>query len=612
MRSAVKVGKRPVFKLKRRKNSGQELKEQLHFHQELIDSLPNPVFYVNADGFYECCNLAYQELVGLPRESIIGKSFYQVHPVDFAHLYEQNNNQLLAKPGVQRREVPCLHANGSLRHLVSTKATYVNSQGRIAGVVGVLTDITERKKAEEALQAEKERLFQLLDGLPLLIALVDENHCLRFGNQYFLDLFGEWQGRHCYEIFEGRQEPCVECHSVRTIKTGQTDYREWTCGGRVFETYNFPFIDSDGTNLALFIGIDISRRKHMENKLRESEERYRKLVDLSPDAIFIHSRDKIEYANQAGLNLVGAAAMSDLNSKTAMDFVHPDSLPEVIKRMETIMTCNDCLLFMEHKIVRLDGKTLEVEVAGVPLIMDGEKYVQIVIRDMTARKEMERQFSRLEALNLVGEMAASIGHEIRNPMTSVRGFLQLLGGKEEFARHKGYFDLMIEELDRANGIISDYLSLARNKVIEKRMHDINDVLDKIKPMIEADALENGMHVEYRQNDVDELYLDEKEMRQLILNLVRNGLQTMDPGGRLNITTCMEQGDVMLAIRDQGSGIAGEVLDKIGTPFVTTKNNGTGLGLAVCYSIAHKHNAVIGFTTGSSGTTFRVRFKQAVQ
>jgi len=104
-------------------------------------------------------------------------------------------------------------------------------------------------------------------------------------------------------------------------------------------------------------------------------------------------------------------------------------------------------------------------------------------------------------------------------------------------------------------------------------------------------------------------LAEEEIRQLIINLVRNGLQAMSTGGNLSIRTFMTEQEIVLAIQDDGPGIAPEVLEKIGTPFYTTKENGTGLGLSVCYSIAAKHNAMIDIETSTRGTTFYVRFKK---
>ncbi|OPX93363.1 MAG: Sporulation kinase E [Pelotomaculum sp. PtaB.Bin104] len=231
-----------------------------------------------------------------------------------------------------------------------------------------------------------------------------------------------------------------------------------------------------------------------------------------------------------------------------------------------------------------------------------------IAEDITERKKVEKEMERLERMHLVGEMAAGIGHEIRNPMTTVRGFLQMLQRKDEYIKHRGYFNLMVEELDRANSIITEYLSLARNRVVNFKMQNLNSIVEALSPLILADAINFDKNIKFELGDISDLFLDEREMRQLILNLVRNGLEAMSPGGNLTVGTFMDGDEVVLSVQDQGPGIEPDVLDKIGDPFFTTKENGTGLGLSVCYSIVARHNAAINVKTGPTGTTFFVAFK----
>jgi len=231
-----------------------------------------------------------------------------------------------------------------------------------------------------------------------------------------------------------------------------------------------------------------------------------------------------------------------------------------------------------------------------------------ISEDITESKRMEKEMARLDRLNLVGEMAAGLGHEIRNPMTSVRGFLQLLSGKKDCLLYKGYFDLMIDELDRANSIITEYLTMAKDKAIVLELKSLNSIIAAMQPLLSSDATKSEKTVYFDLQEMPALLLDEKEIRQLILNLVRNGLEAMRPGGALTIKTYLEDTEAVLSVQDQGSGISPEVLEKIGTPFFTTKDTGTGLGLAVCYSIAARHNACLKVATSPGGTTFYVRFK----
>ncbi len=240
---------------------------------------------------------------------------------------------------------------------------------------------------------------------------------------------------------------------------------------------------------------------------------------------------------------------------------------------------------------------------------NGERCLMCASIDITEKRRWERQMARYDRLDLVGRMAASVAHEVRNPMSSARGFVQILQEKQECAGYKDQFQLVIEELDRANSIISEFLSLARDRVINLTKLSINNAVRVLLPLIEADAMKENKTVIARLTPVPELLLDERELRQLILNLARNGLEAMGAGGTLTIETYQDGDDVVLAVRDEGHGITPEVLEELGTPFFTTKQNGTGLGLAVCHSIAAKHNAVITVQTGPQGTVFYTRFSR---
>ncbi|MEG6521974.1 GAF domain-containing protein [Desulfotomaculum sp. 1211_IL3151] len=220
----------------------------------------------------------------------------------------------------------------------------------------------------------------------------------------------------------------------------------------------------------------------------------------------------------------------------------------------------------------------------------------------------ELELKRLDRLNLIGQMAAGISHEVRNPMTTVRGFLQMLQSKEECSRYQDFFKLMIEELDRTNSMLTEFLSITKIKPEELRVESINQIINAMIPLIQADAVGQYKYVETQLNDVPNLLLDSKEIRQLVLNLCRNGLEAMPGGKYLTISTYKEDNYVVVAVKDQGTGIKPELLKIIGTPFFSTKANGTGLGLGICYSIAARHNAEIEIQTGQDGTTFLVKFK----
>lgn len=246
------------------------------------------------------------------------------------------------------------------------------------------------------------------------------------------------------------------------------------------------------------------------------------------------------------------------------------------------------------------------------ITIQGQPYLLSVMTDITVKRQLEQDFIYLEKLNLISQMSAGISHEIRNPMTTVRGFLQFFMQKPAYAYHRNYFELMISELDRVNAIISDFLSITTSDPLNSAytLQDLQELLEQLRPVIEANALEKRNRMLYCLANTPKIMINEKEIQQMILNLVRNGFDAMPVGGTLIIKTFLLENHVVLAIQDQGKGIDKMILQKLGTPFLTTKDYGTGLGLAVCYGIAHRHKAKINVATSPQGTTFEVHFPPA--
>jgi len=256
----------------------------------------------------------------------------------------------------------------------------------------------------------------------------------------------------------------------------------------------------------------------------------------------------------------------------------------------------------------IKGRVLDVSAFTMTNPDNGDAVGAIImLADITERIRLDAELTRLDRLNLVGEMAASIAHELRNPMTTVRGFLQLLSSKPELHGYKHFTDIMIEEIDRANGIITTYLSLARTSVTT-RSCDLSTLVQSFSPILDAEALMHDIRIIYNLADaVPRVNLNEAEIKQLLANLVKNAIESMPPSRSVTISTLRTKAGVSLVVADQGPGIPSELLPKLGTPFVTTKENGTGLGLAVCYRIAERHGARINVDTSSAGSVFTIDF-----
>ncbi len=345
-----------------------------------------------------------------------------------------------------------------------------------------------------------------------------------------------------------------------------------------------------------------------ERNRREELGHYAALVRNSDVAIYsVDLQGLVSSWNPAAERTYGYAEREMLGQPVADLFPDSNQL-SVPPFMEQAMQGQALQIETSHK--KRDGSLISVSLSLAPIRDEhGETVgVSMLARDITELKQLQNEIAQLDRLNLVGGIAASIGHEVRNPMTTVRGYLQLMLRKPELQHLQVQLNLMIEELDRANDIITEFLSLTRNLPAEKSLQSLSDAIRNVLPLIEAEAALRGNEITLNINDVPDIYMDLKEVRQLLLNLVRNGLEAMSAGGRLTIGTYVQCGEVVLEVADQGCGISDEDQAKLGTAFFTTKESGTGLGLITCFSIAAKHRARITLDTGSTGSTFRVNFR----
>lgn len=337
-------------------------------------------------------------------------------------------------------------------------------------------------------------------------------------------------------------------------------------------------------------------------KLQLSEQLFHKTFEFSPNLMVIQSMKDGSFVdvNESWENITGyrLEEVEKLNPKI-FNFLEGNSirlypLKELLRNVR--------ITYETKSGVIRDG-LLSTEI----LKLQGERCLLYVITDITERLNLEIEMARLDRLDLIGEMAAGIAHEIRNPMTTVRGFLQMMKARSQHTGNQEYFELMMSELDRANSIITEFLTLSKNQAVELKMDDINVLFKTLFPLIQADAFNHMNDVQMELEEIPNLMIDQREIRQMILNLARNGIDAMQPGGILSLRTFCVDEEVVLEVQDQGSGIEPDVLEKLGNPFFTTKENGTGLGLAVCFRIAEKHKARISIKTSSQGTAFDVHF-----
>jgi two-component system, sporulation sensor kinase E len=473
-----------------------------------------------------------------------------------------------------------------------------------------ITNITERKQAEDELKLRA----QLLDAANDSIVVHDLTGRFLFVNEAACRLYGytkaKMMQKNVFDLNTPEYKQLWESRASVLKEKGRLVFEAINARKSDLNTVlevNARLIEGTGGNaLVLSVSRDISERKQTEEALRQSEERFSRAFHSSPCAMSItHLPDfRIIDANQRWLGMTGFS-LEDVVGKLREDMN--------IWTEQQHQQAEECLNeygAVDNRETVFRNKKGEERYglwSGEIITLDGEPCLLGATIDITERKGQEKEIARLDRFNLMGEIAAGIAHEIRNPITVVRGYLQMMRHKEEFASHKKRFDTMMEEIDRANAIITEFLSLAKYAPPDLKRQSINSILTDLLPLIQADAAEHGIVISLSLSDVPEINLDSKQIRQVVLNLVRNGIEAMSRYGELTIRTRLKRNRVVLSIKDRGNGIAPEVLENLGKPFFTTKEKGTGLGLPVCYRIAESHNAKIEIKTGRRGTIFMVSF-----
>lgn len=351
---------------------------------------------------------------------------------------------------------------------------------------------------------------------------------------------------------------------------------------------------------------DISASMHAKAEFVRSEERFLAAFKKSPALMSILSLDNGEYISindtfvkfteyspgevigktKDQLNIL--CNNNDDNIKDQFLSNKPFKELSIVYRTKS----NNC----RHAVISSE----QININGKPCLLN-------VGIDITDTVKYQKELENFERFNLVGQMSAAIAHEIRNPLQVVKGYLQLLRSKKEITTYSTQFDMMTGELERVNQIITEYLSLSRIKTSEFKFMNINQVINKILPLIEAQAMEENKKVIAQLGNIPKVWLDEGEIKQIVLNLVKNGLEAVEQQQCVKIQTQEDSQSVMLIISDQGNGIPVEVQGKIGSPFFTTKENGTGIGLAMSYGIAKRHHAKMEFVSNNKGTTFTIHF-----
>jgi PAS domain S-box-containing protein len=256
-----------------------------------------------------------------------------------------------------------------------------------------------------------------------------------------------------------------------------------------------------------------------------------------------------------------------------------------------------------------DGTYYWVDTTIVPFINgQGKPYQYLAIRnDITERKKTEEVLHRQDKLAAVGQLAAGVAHEIRNPLTSMKGYAEFLQLDEKDPERMEFLSIILDEIERVNTIVEDFMVLAKPKVVELEEKNVVPVIKNVVSLLEFEARKKNVRLTFDCNhEIIQIECDENRLKQVFLNFIKNGIEAMPNGGELHVKTIIHDNNVQISIQDTGVGISEEKLKKLGEPFYTTKKNGNGLGLMVSFKIIESHNGkVFVESEPNKGTTFNI-------
>lgn len=342
----------------------------------------------------------------------------------------------------------------------------------------------------------------------------------------------------------------------------------------------------------------VQQKNDAEKKLKESEEKYRSIVEHVPDAVLVHTWDKILFANSMTLKVLGAESFDEIKNLSLLDFVHPDYRDKAIDRMRRIYDSGMPQGYVEGKYVNLRKEVIDVEVIGIPITYMGEPAVQTIVRDITDRKKAEeeliREKERAEKSDqLKTAFLHNISHEIRTPMNAIVGFSALLNEPDlDMETQKEYLKIITDSSDQLLAIVNDIIEISNIEVgiVKAVINEINlnDHLmllyQQYSPKATEKGIEFSLHTSLSGNQAF-IETDSVKLNQILMNLLSNSFKFTGEG-KISFGYTMAGGFLEFFVSDTGIGIAQDQYEKIFERFYQVESSasrayeGTGLGLSI--------------------------------
>jgi PAS domain S-box-containing protein len=609
------------------KRAEEELQRKEEHFRSLIENASDAIVILDGDGTVRYQSPSYLRVLGYVQEEEVGGNLFDhIHPDDITWVSE-DFARLLQDPGYTSHfEVRVRVKDGSWRFIEGVSRNLLHYPA-VEGIVVNFRDVTQRRQAEEALQKAKEFTDSLITSMRDGISVLDSHGVHTDVNPAFCQMTGFSREE---LIGTGPPHPYWPPESLEAIERafqktlrGEFESLELTFmrkdGGRFPVIVSPSLVKDTQENVVSYFATvkDITDRKRAEEALRESEQRYRELFENAGEAILVVQDGKLVFANPMIIRMTGYPS-AEIMAKPFIEFVHPDDRDMVLERHLKRLKGEEIPPVYAFRIIDGAGNTLWVELNAILIKWKGKAATLIFVRDITERKQLEEERQRVEKLESIGTLAGGIAHDFNNILTGILGNITLAQRYVEPESQAADRLLEAEKASlRAKDLTQQLLTFSTGGAPVKKTASIAELLQE-----SATFALRGSKVRCEFSLPDDLWpveVDEGQMSQVITNLILNADQAMPGGGTINIraenTVIKGKGDlplpkgnyIKITVKDQGIGIPKKHLAKIFDPYFTTKQKGSGLGLATTYSIIKNHE---GYITVESevgvGTTFHIQ------
>ncbi|NEW08125.1 PAS domain S-box protein [Paenibacillus sp. SYP-B3998] len=567
----------------------------------LFELAPIGVVMIEENGQILKVNAIFSRFIGYTEEELLQMSVHEfTHPEDRI-ITSKRLTFIDQAPATFHMEKRYLHKEG---HIIWGLVQGLSknsdiSQQHTTNYIALIQDITQIKRQEEELRATKEKYESFIQNSSDAIMIYDlEGHVLQV-NKAFTQLSG-WQEDEVMGVklpitssdqrlkFEGIIHKVILGQFVHNLETVQK-HKDGTDIEVSMSVSPIRNVHGDVIMLAAILR-DLTVQKALSRQAKQHEASFKHLVENWPDAFMIVKKGVWVYSNPAGLALLGASQAEQVIGHSVCTFHDPEEHPDIQKRLAKGHQ-GKIYRAQLQKFTRLDGQTIHVEMTSIPAVYEDEPAFHLLLRDVTEHIKTEELMRVSDKLNAVGQLAAGIAHEIRNPLTAIKGFVQLTQIRYPDSHH--YFDIIRSEIERIELITGELLLLAKPSLKTEQAMDLCEIINQVSPLVETQGMLNNVQIvrDFKANHLAVL-CDSNQLKQVFINLLKNAIEAMPSGGEIKIVVELEEGNIKVTITDQGPGIPFDQLSSIGQPFFTTKLNGTGLGLVVSYKIIQNHGGTI--------------------